>query len=745
MNLWAFQYLFSLFCCVIAVVTVYSRNPRDAVNRSFCLLCVSLGYWVFIQFGFSLCRSYQEAARWKNFLAIWPLIVGVGLTFTLQFTERGRLLKSHWVKGAIFIPAIAFATVEITTGLIFDTPSENAVGWTVRTRVISPLWITSTTWFVLCLLLMLFFVVHYLQTVSERHKRTQACVLMIALLFAAVTALRDIAVVLYSVDIAFLSPTAFALASAVFGYAILKNKLFSLTPMTAAESIVSTMDDMLLLVDTSGEIMTANRAAHDTLGYRDGELIGQPACTLYSAPLPWLEDVCHHHGTPPKKVTDVEVSFVRKNAATMPVSLSGTAISDENDNIRGVILIGRDITARKQSERETAELKTMYYQSQKLESIGRLAGGVAHDMNNILGAIMASALVIKEEIAPDSIAGESVDNVLSACYRGRDLTRNLLGFARRGKYVKSDISINHLVTETVSILKRTISKNINVTTRLEDELSVFEGDLGQIQSVLMNICINAADSIPKAGTVSIETGKTRLDEKRCKKLGEIQPGNYLQLKVIDTGTGMDAETLRNAFEPFFTTKPMGKGTGLGLAMAYGVVMNHGGAITIESEVGKGTTVTIYFPSTDRSTSPFYHIEKQESGIPHRTRQDTIGRTGILLVDDEPLFQSSAQRLIRKMGHEVFIAENGHEALETYEKNRPKISVVLLDMLMPGMSGKDVFYKLKTINPEVKILIISGFDKDENVDTLLSDGANGYLQKPFNSQTLSRELETVIRG
>jgi CheY-like chemotaxis protein len=208
---------------------------------------------------------------------------------------------------------------------------------------------------------------------------------------------------------------------------------------------------------------------------------------------------------------------------------------------------------------------------------------------------------------------------------------------------------------------------------------------------------------------------------------------------------MDANTLKNAFEPFFTTKPIGKGTGLGLSMAYGVVINHGGAITIESEVGKGTTVTIYFPSTNRAAPKLYDSENEKNTIRRKTKPDKIGRTGILLIDDEPLFQSSAKRLISKMGHEVFVADNGYEALETYEKNSAKITVVLLDMLMPGMNGKEIFYKLKLINPNVKVLIISGFDKDENVDGLLSHGAKGYLQKPFSSQALSRELETVIRG
>lgn len=745
MNIWAFLDLISIICCVVVAVLVYSRNPKEVHNRSFSKMCAGLVAWSFIQLGFALSRSAEEAARWKTLTAVWPFIILATLIFSLQFTEHGRFVKSLWFKGFVVIPAFILSILEATDHLTFGDPIKLSVGWKVAMAPFSPFSMLGITWFTASMFLIIFSVTRYVFTTRDAQKRSHVKFFFYAIFVVGVTNTFDQITFFCYLGIPNLNPIGIAIGSAFVAYGMVKHKLFSLTPMTAAESILSTMDDMLLLVDARGKILTANNAVFDSLGYREAELIGQDASTLFVKHLPWLVDIHSGDEYPPKKVTDVEVFFNKKNTLTVPVSLSGTAICDQSDNVQGVILIARDITARKRAEQEKAELMEMYRQSQKLESIGRLAGGVAHDMNNILGAIMASALVVKEEVPPASDLSDGIDNILSACYRGRDLTRNLLGFARKGKFVKSDILINHVVTDTVAILRRTVSKNVSIKTTLASDLTTFEGDRGQIQSLLMNICINAVDAITSAGEVSLETRRIELDEKRCAILGGIKPGSYIQLKVVDTGVGMDEDTLKNAFEPFFTTKPIGKGTGLGLAMAYGVTINHGGAIRIYSELGRGTTVTVYFPSTDKPIPKLADTTHEEITADHRTKQGDSGCTGVLLVDDEPLFQSSAKRLLHKLGYQVFVADSGYKALEIYYKNRASISIILLDMLMPGMDGKDVFYKLKDINPEIKVLIISGFDKDENVDQLLSQGANGYLQKPFNMQALSRELENVARA
>jgi PAS domain S-box-containing protein len=744
MNPLAFVYFFCLICCVAVAVVVYSRGPKEAINRTFSLFCAIVFAWTFPQFGFSVCHSYEEAVLWSNFVAVWPMAYAMGVYVTLRITYRDKLLRSAWLNGGVGIVAILLTVLELTVGVTYGAPRKYSLGWIAGNGPVTATSIAAIVWTISCLLLCFYCVVSFLFTAKSAQKRGQVRAYLITFLISSSAVLFDIAVINLGLDFPVISPIAMVCSAVFIGYAMRKYQLFSLTPMTAAENIISTMNDMLFLVDIRGQILTANRASHETLGYFENELIGRSVNALFLTPATWLDGFLSNKAAQNSSIADVEVSFAKKDGLTLPACVYATAVCDGDGKTRGLILIGRDITARKQAEKENAQLKAMYQHSRELESIGRLAGGIAHDINNILAAIMASAFVIKDEIRPYSTARESVENVLSACFRGRDLTQNLLGFARKGKYVKIDISINQVVTETIAILERTISKSVSVKTCLEEGLGMFEGDYGQIQNVLMNICINAIDSIKNGGEVLIETKRTYLDEKSCIKLGDIKEGNYIQIKVIDNGVGMDSETLKKAFEPFFTTKPTGKGTGLGLAMAYGVIANHGGAITLESEMGKGTVVTVYLPSTKESRIVLGDRKtREESNLKGNRKPDASERGVVLLVDDEPLFQSSAKRLIHKMGHEVYVADSGDKALKIYENKRREISIVLLDMLMPGLSGSDTFYKLKEINPQAKILIISGFDKDDNVDRLLSNGASGYLQKPFTSQALSRYLEAVL--
>jgi CheY-like chemotaxis protein len=260
----------------------------------------------------------------------------------------------------------------------------------------------------------------------------------------------------------------------------------------------------------------------------------------------------------------------------------------------------------------------------------------------------------------------------------------------------------------------------------------------------MNVVINAVDSIKGIGTLMIETSNAYLDQSACLELGDLRSGDYVKLRVADNGCGMDSAVMANAFEPFFTTKAKGKGTGLGLSMAYGVIVNHGGSIKIDSEVGKGTAVTIYLPMFEAKLPRTVSQSDNEVEINRVKNDPATDHAVVLLVDDEPLFQSSAGRLLEKMGHTVYVAENGSVAVNIYKTNYDTISLVLLDMLMPGMDAPETFAKLKAINPRANILIISGFDKDENVEKLLNQGACGFIQKPFDTETFSTELTAALQ-
>ncbi len=420
------------------------------------------------------------------------------------------------------------------------------------------------------------------------------------------------------------------------------------------------------------------------------------------------------------------------------VTAAGHYDTDEQTSVKrfiGTVGIIKDITERTRAEQEKAALQDQLQQAQKMEAIGRLAGGVAHDMNNLLGAILGSASVLDVEMPASDPNREDLENILTACRKGRDLTRDLLGFARKGKYFKESISLNEIAEEAKSLLSRTITKKIRVVLRLEDKLDHIEGDRSQIHHALMNVCINAADAMKDQGTLTISTRNAFPDENRCMALG-LEPGPFVEMKVSDTGLGMDEETLKNVFEPFFTTKPKGEGTGLGLSMVYGVLKNHGGAVTIKSEPNRGTVVTFLLPTIDEVEQP--------ATTRRRIRPSSTPKAGaVLVVDDEQTIRVSARRLLEKLGYTALLADNGEMGVDLYERKKDSICLVLLDLVMPEKDGHETFEALLALDPEVKVLLLSGYSKDEKVKRILESGATGFLQKPFDLETLSDAVKRAL--
>jgi PAS domain S-box-containing protein len=403
-----------------------------------------------------------------------------------------------------------------------------------------------------------------------------------------------------------------------------------------------------------------------------------------------------------------------------------------------VLLSGRDVTDRVRAEQERRSLEAQLQQSQKMEAIGTLAGGVAHDMNNVLAAIMGLASVMESEIEPGSPLLKDVAGIIEACKRGRELTLNLLGYARKGRYRKERISLNRSAEEIMALLGRTISRKIILNSRLDENLPAIEGDSSQINHALMNICINATEAIGDEGVLTIETGVVWVDESGQDSNLGLRPGRYVRLQVNDTGTGMSPETLARCCEPFFTTKPAGRGTGLGLSMAYGTVVNHGGALTLDSKVGRGTKVTILLPEAEGATS-------KPEVLPRKEPRMVSSAHTILLVDDEEMVRSAGKRLLEKLGYSVLLAANGRQALDMYLEKKADVSLVILDLVMPIMDGVETFYKLRHMDPEVKILVSSGYGEKDKDYGLLATEAAGFIQKPFDLQGISEMVAAALKS
>ena len=388
-----------------------------------------------------------------------------------------------------------------------------------------------------------------------------------------------------------------------------------------------------------------------------------------------------------------------------------------------------DITERKRAEAEREGFRERLRQSEKLEAIGHLAGGVAHDFNNQLTAIMGFAETL-EDLCLEDAQRNFARNILRSCQRSADLTRQLLAFARKGSILAEPVDLHQLIAEVVNLLGHSIDKRIEIRTSLAADRRVVLGDASQLQNALMNMGINARDAMPGGGVLAFAT---RVLDPGPPEAG---PGPVLEITVTDTGMGMDSETVRHIFEPFFTTKGLGEGTGLGLASVYGTVKQHDGHIEVQSAVGRGSRFTIHLPLRDLPA---------EAPGPAPDAEPRRDQGHILFVDDESLVVEVTSQILEALDYQVTVRRDGAEAVEFYRKAWPEVDLVILDMVMPRMGGKDAFLEMQKINPQVKALIVSGFSVEGEAQHLLDSGALGFLQKPYRRIELARMVAKALKG
>ena len=398
-----------------------------------------------------------------------------------------------------------------------------------------------------------------------------------------------------------------------------------------------------------------------------------------------------------------------------------------------VLCVARDISERKQAEKEEQRLQAQLQRAQKMEAIGTMAGGIAHDFNNLLMGIQGRTSLIlmdKDSSHPDFNHLQGIEESVKSA---ADLTKQLLGFARGGKYEVKPTDINELIKKSSRMFGRT-KKEIRIHRKYQKDVWTVEADQGQIEQVLMNLYVNAWQAMPGGGELYLQTENVTLDEDYVKPF-EIEPGKYVKISVTDTGVGMDEATRKRIFDPFFTTKEMGRGTGLGLPSTYGIIKNHSGFINVYSEKGEGSAFNIYLPASESEL-----VRRQSGGVSKDVRH---GHETLLLVDDEEMIIKVGEELLDALGYKVLIAKGGKEAVELYEKNKDQIDMVILDMIMPDMSGGDTFDRLKEINPEIKVLLSSGYSINGQATEILERGCNGFIQKPFNMKQLSRKLREIL--
>ncbi len=500
--------------------------------------------------------------------------------------------------------------------------------------------------------------------------------------------------------------------------------------------ILSVANALIVALDADGRVLLFNRKCEEVTGWSEDEIRGR---------FVWDDLI------PEERVAAVKGEFSRIAEADITATYEGpwktrdgrrrlilwnnSAARDERGQILWIILTGVDIT-------EQRELEDRLRHAQKLEAVGTLAGGIAHDFNNIIQAIMGYATLIRNRAGESGELREDLDAIERAGLRAAELTTQLLGFARGGKYEVRPTDLNGVAEKVVSMIRHTFDRSIAIRTDLASDLAAVDGDAGQLEHTLLNLCINARDAMPDGGVLLVETRNEVLSPEEARRIAESTggspgspPGRFVALSVTDTGIGISSDDIPRIFEPFFTTKEPGKGTGMGLAMAYGIVKNHGGVMDVRSSPGFGSRFRVLLPASQRAAAP-----AAAAGPPEAIAG---GSETILFVDDEESLRLLAVETLGRLGYAVTTARNGIEALEIYSDSRTRIDLVILDMIMPGMGGEETFRRLRKIDPSARILVSSGYAVEGKPGNLLAEGAAGFLQKPYRLASLAASVRRAL--
>ncbi|MBW1781943.1 MAG: response regulator [Deltaproteobacteria bacterium] len=426
----------------------------------------------------------------------------------------------------------------------------------------------------------------------------------------------------------------------------------------------------------------------------------------------------------PMRSRTLELEQYRKDGTTLWTEVSVRFMYDNEGHPSAILGVTRDI-----SERKRLEYQIQLFQ--RMESLGTLAGGIAHDFNNLLMGIQGRISLLLMDEDPSRAPYEHLKEIENYVESASDLTRQLLGFARGGKYEIKPTDINHLLENSSAMFGRT-KKEMTIHATYPSNVWAVEVDRGQIDQVLMNLFVNAWQAMPEGGDLYLKTENVMLDEADVSPFS-VEPGKYVKISVTDTGVGMEKAIQERIFEPFFTTREMGRGVGLGLASAYGIIRNHGGFINVYSEKGKGTTFNIYLPASEKEVIEEKRLSEKVSK----------GSGTVMVVDDEELILDVLAPMLKRMGYDVLIARSGREAIQVYEENKDRIDIIVLDMVMPDMGGSETYDRISQMNPHVKVLLSSGYSINGQARKLLDRGCSDFIQKPFRVKQLAQKIREIL--
>ncbi|MDP6635693.1 MAG: PAS domain S-box protein [Phycisphaerae bacterium] len=502
-------------------------------------------------------------------------------------------------------------------------------------------------------------------------------------------------------------------------------------------TLVQASPAFIVAIAPDGTTIMMNESMRRELGYSEDEVVGADYLTTFvpEADRAQLADVFRTLTATTEPTTN-ENRVLTRDGRELVVEWHGQQMFDPDGNVEYFIGVGIDITERKQAEEDRDSLEEQLRQAQKMEAVGQLAGGIAHDFNNILTAILGNAELLKMDLSDEAEHVEFTDEIVKGAKRAADLTRQLLAFARKGQWQVIPVDLHAIIRQTVKMLTHSIDRRIEIRQELQALSSMVMGDPSQLQNALLNLGVNARDAMVDGGTLTYSTQNITLTKTECDKHPyELAPGDFLEISVTDTGIGMDAQTQKRIFEPFFTTKDVGKGTGLGLAGVYGCLRSHDGGVIVSSQPGQGAVFTVLLP-----------LAETDGGTAQTTADHApVGGTGhILVVDDEQSVRNFVRTSLQNLGYTVSAEAEGSAGVDYYREHYQDIDLVIIDLIMPRMSGQDAFREMKKINPDARILVSSGFSYTQATRQMLNEGAVGLLNKPFQITELSKTVARHIR-
>jgi PAS domain S-box-containing protein len=491
-------------------------------------------------------------------------------------------------------------------------------------------------------------------------------------------------------------------------------------------AILDSSEDAIVIKSLDGVIETWSSGAERMYGYSAAEVVGRSMKTLLPVSLHDEEQEILEKMARGERISRFETVRLHKDGRSVPISLTVSPIRTDDNTIIGIAHVARDIS-------EPLQLKDKLQLSQKMEAVGRLAGGVAHDFNNLLTIINGYAALLQNSLEDQPERTAMLGEIMNAAQRATELTRQLLAFSRRQTVKLRPLDLNELISNMEAMLGRLIGEDITIETHFGEDVGPVLADPGQISQILMNLTANARDAMPGGGKIVIRTSEWIVAKDRFHRQLGFAPGRYVRLSFTDTGEGMTPETSKHIFEPFFTTKEVGKGTGLGLSTVYGIVKQAGGQVSVYSEPGRGTTLAIYLPC-----SPV------DPGLPEPSAQmPKRGTETVLLVEDEPALRNLAQSILSRNGYSVLAASTPEEALEFARAYPGEIRLLLTDIVMPGMNGQKLSSEVNWHRPDIRLIFMSGYTEHATLQSILTEPGAAFLQKPFTPIQLLHKVRDVL--